>query len=139
MGRVLEHKAVGDKRPWLLAELLLFQQGPVAVELRGEADLFFEEGAERTDTFEAHIITDLGYGELSFRQPLTGLADPSLGKVLVRRPAVDAGEKAVKMKAGKACFPGDLLQVDGFMKIPVHEQFGRNDLLVYVRGNTHGH
>jgi hypothetical protein len=30
MGCVLEHKTMGDKGFWLLADLLLFQQGPVA-------------------------------------------------------------------------------------------------------------
>src|SRR5450631_4534109 len=123
MGRVLENKTVRDKGPGLLADLLLLQQGPVAVELRGGADLFLEEGTEGADALEADIITDLRYGELSFCQPLTGLPDPLLGQVLVRGPAVDAGEQAVKMKTGNACFPGDLLQVDGLMKILVHEQF----------------
>jgi hypothetical protein len=126
-----------DKAAGLLQGLPLFQPGLVAIILRGKTDLFFEQYAERADTFEPDIIADLRDGKLFTGQPLAGLFYSLAGKILMRRSPVDAREKPVKMITGQTSLPGNTIQIDGLMKILVHIQFGYDDLLIYVRRNRH--
>jgi len=48
-----------DKPLWLFPGLLLFEEGHVAIVLRGKADLFFEEYAEGTNAFKTDLIANI--------------------------------------------------------------------------------
>jgi hypothetical protein len=130
-------KTVGNKGAGLFAGLFIFLPFLLPVVVGGVTDLFFEEGAEGADAFEAYLPADLGYGELFFRKGFAGLFDPFAGEVLVRGKSVYTGKQPVKMKAGETGFPGDAVQVDGFMETLVDIQFARDDLFVYFGGNRH--
>ena len=131
-----------DKTMWnkglgLFEGLLFFLPCLLAVMDGRQTGFFFEEDAEGSKAFEAQAITDIRDAEVHARQSMTGFLDPFADEVLVRRFPVDAGKKSVKVKAGNACFAGKPVQVDGLPEVIIQIYFGRNDLLIYVRGNGH--
>lgn len=126
-----------NEGPGLLHGLFFFLPGPVAVELRWQADLFFEQDAEGADALKADIVADLRDGEVLIRQPETGLFHPLAGKVLVGCCAINAGEEPVEMKAGEAGLPGNAVQIDGLVKMAVHIDLGGDYFSVYVRVEGH--
>ena len=109
-------KTMGNKGAGLFAGLEIFLPFLPPVVVGGMPDRFFEEGAEGADTLKAHLSADLGHSERFFCEGFAGLFDPFPGEVLVRGDSVDAGKQSVKMKAGEASFPGDAVQVDGFVE-----------------------
>jgi hypothetical protein len=80
--------------------LLFLQPGFVAVIRRGEADFFFEENAERTETFKSDFSADIGYAKAFIGQEIPGFIDALSRQVLVRGSSIDAGEESMKMESG---------------------------------------
>ena len=128
---------MGNKGAGLFAGPEIFQPFLLPVVVGGPPDRSFEQGAEGADALKAHLGADLGHGERFSREGFAGLFDAFTGEVLVRGDSVDAGKKPVKMKTGQAGFPGDAVQVDGFVEALVDIQFGRDDLFIYFGSNRH--
>jgi hypothetical protein len=130
-------KTVGNKGAGLFAGQEIFLPFLLPVVVGGMPDRFFEEGAEGADALKAHLSADLGYSERFSCEGFAGLFDPFPGEVLVGRDSVDTGKQSVKMKTGEAGFPGDAIQVDGFVEAIVDIQFGSDDLFIYFGSNRH--
>lgn len=60
-----------------------------------------------------------------------------MGKILVRRFAIHSTEKPVEMETGKECLAGNTIEVEMFMEIIVHVQFGGNDALAGIPVEVH--
>jgi len=111
---------VRDEFPGLGEGLLLFYPGQVTIVLGSIANFLFEKDAKGPDALEPDIITDLGYGKVLIRQPLTGLLHSFTCEVLVRSALIDTGKQPVKMVPRQTGFPGYAIQVDGLVKVLVH-------------------
>jgi hypothetical protein len=135
--RAVLDKTVGDKGAGLFDSLLEAFLGTDAIMQGSMADLLFEEAAEGSHAFKAHLIADLRNGKLVPGKAFPGQFDPFTGKILVWGQLVDAGKKPVEMKTGQAGGTGYPLQVDGFGKIAVDIQFCRDDLFIYVWSYGH--
>jgi hypothetical protein len=126
-----------DKGAGLFAGLEIFLPFLLPVVVGGVADVSFEEGTKGADALKADPEADLGDGERFSCEGFAGLLDPFPGEVLVRGDSVNTGKQPVKMKTGEAGFPGDAVQVDGFVEALVDIQFGRDDLFIYFWSNRH--
>jgi hypothetical protein len=131
-------KTVGNKGTGLFASQEIFLPLLLPVVVGGVPDRFFEEGAEGANALKAHLGTDLGHSVRLSCERYAGLFDPFPGEVLVRGESVDTGKQSVKMKPGETGFPGDVVQIDGFVEALVNIQFGRDDLFIYVGSYRHG-
>ena len=107
---------MGDKRAGLFAGLDVFLPFLLPVVVGGVADRLLEEGAEGADALKPYLSADLGDRKRFSCEGFAGLFDPFSGEVLVRGKSVDTRKQSVKMKAGEAGFPGDAVQVDGFVE-----------------------
>jgi hypothetical protein len=117
--------------------LLFFGVGQVTIIAGRMTDLLFEERTERADTFKADMVTNLHNGMIFAGQPNPGLFDSFLCQVLVWGQAIDAGEQPVKMVTGKAGFAGQVVQIDGLLKILIDVNLSPDNFLIYVGGDGH--
>ena len=121
---------------WLLFCLLLFQPRLVAVILRCKPDLFFKQSAEGADAFKAYFIAYFRHGPVLGEQVL-GLVEPFLREVFVRRFAINACKKPVKMKPRQECPRRNIFQPDGFLEIFIDEDLRSSYPLVHIGGEAH--
>jgi hypothetical protein len=131
-------KTVGNKGAGLFAGQEIFLPFLLPVVVGGVPDRFLEEGAEGANALKAYFSADLGHSERLSCEGFAGLFDPFPGEVLVRSESVDTGKQPVKMKPGETGFPGDVVQIDGFVEAFVDIQFGRDDLFIYFGSDSHG-
>lgn len=95
---VLLHETMRNIPFGLFFREFLFQPGHIAVILWGITVLFFKEGTEGAETFEADTIADFSNAQSFPFEQDPGMIESFLCEVLMRCLAIDPGEQAMEVK-----------------------------------------
>lgn len=121
---------MGNKSFGLIFDKPFFQPGNISKVLGRVAALPAEKCAERAQAFKPDEVTNFGYADAFFSKQFLRGIESYFGEVLFGRFFIYLCEDPVKMKPGKKCLSGYLLQVDGFIIIFIDEEFRGCDALI---------
>lgn len=73
--------------------------------------MFVKQATERTETLEAHLKANVGYGQRARREQLLGLLNAAVREVLMRGLVECRAKEPQEMKARQAGRSGNLLEI----------------------------